>query len=34
MDFDTTTKPEGTKNVKVNEKLQYEVEQAVIKKES
>ena len=34
MDFDTTTKPEGTKNVKVNEKLQYEVEQAIIKKES
>lgn len=34
MDFDTTTKPEGTMNVKVNEKLQYEVEQAVIQKES
>ena len=23
MDFDTTTKPEGTQNAKVNEKLQF-----------
>ena len=34
MDFDTTTKPEGTMNVKVNEKLQWEVEQKKAEKES
>jgi len=26
MDFDTTTKPEGTMNVKVNDKLKWEAE--------
>jgi hypothetical protein len=30
MDFDTTTKPAGTQNVKVNEKLQFEIEQKAI----
>jgi|TARA_B110000285_G_C15136605_1_gene627392 hypothetical protein len=34
FDFDTTTKPEGTQNAKVNQKLQWEKEEKIREKES
>ena len=34
FDFDTTTKPQGTQNAKVNQKLKWEKEEKIREKES